>query len=53
MDYPLLISSALIVLGTILLAGSLSPTTRILRELAPGPTQSRWQLLRDFRCPGR
>jgi diguanylate cyclase (GGDEF)-like protein len=47
-DYPLLISSALIVLGAILLAVSLSPTTRILRELAPGSTQSRWKLLRGF-----
>ncbi|HWS15314.1 MAG TPA: diguanylate cyclase [Candidatus Methylomirabilis sp.] len=48
MDYPFLISSALIVLGAILLAVSLSPTTRIIRELAPGPTQSRWELLRGF-----
>ena len=48
MDYPLLISSALIVLGAILLAVSLFPTTRIIRELAPGPTQSRWGLLRGF-----
>jgi diguanylate cyclase (GGDEF)-like protein len=47
-DYPLLISSTLIVLGVILLAVSLSPTTRILRELAPGPTKSRWKLLRGF-----
>jgi diguanylate cyclase (GGDEF)-like protein len=47
-DYPLLISSALIVLGAILLAVSLFPTTRIIRELAPGPTQSRWGLLRGF-----
>jgi hypothetical protein len=25
-----------------------NPTTRILRELAPGSTQSRWKLLRGF-----
>ena len=48
MDYPSLISSALIVLGTILLAVSLSPTTQIIRELAPGSTRSRWKLLRGF-----
>ena len=48
MDYPLLISSTLIILGAILLAVSLSPTTRIIRELAPGSTQSRWRLLRGF-----
>lgn len=47
-DYPWLISAALIVLGAILLAVSLSPTNQILRELAPGPTQSRWKLLRGF-----
>jgi len=47
-DFLLLISSALIVLGAILLAVSLFPTTRIIRELAPGPTQSRWELLRGF-----
>lgn len=48
MDYPFLISSALIVLGAALLAVSMYPTTRIIRELAPGPTQSRWELLRGF-----
>ncbi len=48
MNYPLLISFTLIVLGAILLAVSLFPTTRIIRELAPGPTQSRWGLLRGF-----
>ncbi len=48
MDYPLLISSTLIVLGALLLAVSLSPTTKIIRELAPGPTKSQWKLLRGF-----
>lgn len=48
MNYPLLISSALIVLGVFILAGSLYPTTRILGDLAPGSTQSRWKLLRGF-----
>jgi len=47
-DYVSLISRALVVLGTILLAVSLYNTTRIIRELAPGPTQSRWELLRGF-----
>jgi diguanylate cyclase (GGDEF)-like protein len=44
----MLISSALIVLGAFLLAVSLVPTTRIIRDLSPGPTQSRWKLLRGF-----
>jgi diguanylate cyclase (GGDEF)-like protein len=48
MDYPLLISSALIVLGAILLVVSLFPTTRIIRDLSPGPTQTQWKLLRGF-----
>ena len=48
MDYPLLISSALIVLGAILLSLSLYPTTHIIRELAPGSTRSQWRLLRGF-----
>ncbi|GAB4245767.1 MAG: hypothetical protein OHK0028_23720 [Deltaproteobacteria bacterium] len=48
MDTTLLISSLLIILGAILLAVSLAPTTRILRELAPGPTQVRWRVLRGL-----
>jgi len=48
MDYLFLISTALILLGAILLAVSLSPTTKIIRELAPGSTQSRWRLRRGF-----
>lgn len=48
MGIPFLVSSAQIVLGAILLAVSLVPTTRILRELAPGSTRSRWELLRGF-----
>jgi diguanylate cyclase (GGDEF)-like protein len=46
--YRSLISYALVVLGAILLAVSLYCTTRTIRELAPGPTQSRWELLRGF-----
>lgn len=48
MDTASLISSLLIAVGATLLAVSLAPTTRILRELAPGPTQVRWRLLRGF-----
>ena len=48
MDYPLPSSSALIVLGAILLSLSLYPTTQIIRELAPGSTRSRWRLMRGF-----
>jgi diguanylate cyclase (GGDEF)-like protein len=48
MDIPSLTSSTLIVLGAILLALSLYPTTRVVRELAPGSTRSRWKLLRGL-----
>ena len=37
-----------IALGAVLLAVSLTYSTRIIRELAPGTTQSRWELLRGF-----
>lgn len=48
MDTVLLITSLLIVAGAALLAVSLGPTTRILRELAPGPMRARWRLLRGL-----
>lgn len=48
MDTVLLITSSLIVAGAALLAVSLGPTTRILRELAPGPMRTRWRLLRGL-----
>jgi diguanylate cyclase (GGDEF)-like protein len=48
MGFPSLISSALVVFGAILLALSLQPTTRIIQDLGPGPTQTRWRLLRGF-----
>jgi diguanylate cyclase (GGDEF)-like protein len=48
LDYPLMISSVLIVLGAILLSLSLLPTTQIIGELAPGSTRSQWRLLRGL-----
>jgi diguanylate cyclase (GGDEF)-like protein len=46
--YHVLITSTMIVAGAMLLALSLYPTTSIIRELAPGPTQFRWSVLRGF-----
>jgi diguanylate cyclase (GGDEF)-like protein len=44
----MMISTGLTVLGATLLAVSLYPTTRILRELPSGPVKTRWEVLRGF-----
>lgn len=48
MEYHMLVSTGLILLGAALLGVSLHPTTRILRELPSGPVKTRWAVLRGF-----
>jgi len=51
MEFPVIVSNALIVLGASLLGYSISPTSRIIRELPPGPVHIQWRILRWFFCP--
>lgn len=48
MEYSLLLSQALILIGASILGYALYPTTRVLRELPPGPVKTQWKVLRIF-----
>jgi diguanylate cyclase (GGDEF)-like protein len=48
MGCPVIVSNALIVLGASLLGYSIYPTSRIIRELPPGPVHLQWRILRGF-----
>ncbi|MGA6992686.1 MAG: hypothetical protein WBX50_02195, partial [Candidatus Deferrimicrobiaceae bacterium] len=48
MGYVLMLSYALLLLGASILGYSLYPTSRIIRELPPGPMNLQWQVLRGF-----
>ncbi|MDX1815429.1 MAG: GGDEF domain-containing protein, partial [Thermodesulfobacteriota bacterium] len=48
MGNALTLSYALLILGAGILGYSLYPTSRIIRELPPGPMNLQWQVLRGF-----
>ena len=48
MGYVLIFSYALLLLGASILGYSLYPTSRIIRELPPGPMKIQWKVLRGF-----
>lgn len=48
MEFSVIVSNALIVLGASLLGYSIYPTSRIIRELPSGPVNLQWKILRGL-----